>query len=361
MLPGKVRFLPNTSDDFASTLKSRIDAYFQEKGISKKANLEMVIKSVLYLTAFFVTYGLIVLGGFAPLISLVMAMFLGFLVAGIGFNVSHDAIHGAYSDKKWVNSIMGHTFSLMGANVFNWKIAHNIIHHSYTNIPEADGDLHSVKWLKFFKEKQGMGMHRYQNWYALALYSLTSLVWVFSKDYVHISRKKHLLYEKTPPPLKEYLWLFSSKAAYYFAFIFLPMIVMPGPWWYVIIGFIAMHLVAGFTLAVTFQLGHLVEGTGFHSLKDNLTVPENWNVHQLRSSANFATDKIWPTWVFGGLNFQIEHHLFPKICHVHYKNLAPIVEKTAEEYGLPYNNYDTFLSALRSHLRYLKTTGAQNI
>lgn len=286
---------------------------------------------------------------------------LGLLVAGIGFNVGHDALHGAYSSRSWVNELMGHSFTIMGANPYVWKSTHNVVHHSFTNIVEADGDLHPVKWLRFTKGLPQHPYHRFQHLYAPVLYCMTALVWVFRKDFDYIKRRRHLLYEKPPVPRKVYRELIVGKALYYLAFIGLPLLLMPMTCWQVLLGFCLMQAVAGFTLAVVFQLGHLVEGTEFHQLNSLSSGAssqlESWSVHQLKSSAIFAMRHRWNEWIYGGLNYQIEHHLFPRICHVHYRHLAPIVQKTAAEFHLPYVAYSSFGSAFASHLRYLKATG----
>jgi linoleoyl-CoA desaturase len=357
----KVRFAPPLLDDFNSVIKARVDSYFQDSNLSKNANFEMFLKSTLYLVAYFSIYSLLVFGGFSVPISVALVLILGFLTAGIGFNIGHDALHGSYSRHQWVNTLMGHTFTIMGAGVFNWKTMHNIVHHSYTNIAEADGDLHPMPWLRFSKDLPRFKRHRFQHWYAPILYCFTSVVWVFMKDYVHLRKPKHMIFQKPPTPRKEFIKLYLGKAAYYCAFLITPLVVMPMAWWQILIGFFLMHFVAGFCLAITFQLGHLVESTNFSSLSAGADTFETWSVHQLRSSANFSMKQPWASWVFGGLNYQIEHHLFPKICHVHYKRLSPIVQRTALEFDLPYNGYDTFSSAVRSHFRYLKALGRDSV
>ncbi len=354
----KVQFARNIESDFGATLKSRVDHYFESRGISRKANIEMALKTVFYLTGFFSLYAVLVFGNVSPWLALIFAMLLGAFTAGIGFNISHDALHGAYSEHRWLNNLLGHTFTLIGASPYTWNIIHNIVHHSYTNIPGADGDLYSVKALRFFKtDGTPAPYHRFQHWYAPALYALTSLVWVFSKDFVHIKRKHHYLFEKSPVPKKVLIFLYASKALYYFLFLGLPLLVSAFAWWQVLLGFLAMHFVAGFLLAMTFQLGHLVEGTSFPELTPSVPMQNAWSAHQISASANFAVTSWWASWLFGGLNLQIEHHLFPKICHVHYRHLSPIVRRTAQEFDLPYHDFGSSLAAIHSHLRYLKYCG----
>ncbi|MDB5038578.1 MAG: fatty acid desaturase [Bacteriovoracaceae bacterium] len=318
----------------------------------------MVLKTCLYLGSFAVTYTLILTQSVPAWSLLGLCFFLGLLTTGIGFNIGHDAIHGAYSEKPLWNKILGYSFVLLGADVHNWKVLHNIIHHSYTNIPEADGDLHPVPFLRFSPGTPKKKMHKYQHYYALFLYGLTSLMWVFKKDYVHIRKKQHLIYKKRPATSHQYRELVFFKVAYYFAFLILPLAVLPFAWWQILLGFFVMHLAAGFTLAIVFQLGHIVEGPEFPSIPADRLLKDIWLTHQLRTASNFATNSRVGDWLYGGLNFQIEHHLFPGICHVHYRAIAPIVRATAVEFDLPYYEQKTFFSAVKSHLRLLKSLGS---
>lgn len=126
-------------------------------------------------------------------------------------------------------------------------------------------------------------------------------------------------------------------------------------------GFLFGHMVAGMVLTVIFQLAHTVEGTA-HPLPDQQGNIENsWAVHQLCTTVNFARNNRLLSFYIGGLNFQVEHHLFPKICHVHYPKLAPIVERTAREYGIPYMENRTFMEAFMSHVRTLQRFGVASV
>ncbi len=148
----------------------------------------------------------------------------------------------------------------------------------------------------------------------------------------------------------------------YWAFIFaLPMIFSPFAWWQILLGWLVMNLVAGFILTVTFQLAHVVEGVSFPVPTDEGKVENEWMIHQLKTTANFAKNSKLVTWFVGGLNFQIEHHLFPNICHVHYKKISDIVKATAEEYGIIYNDNKTYFGAVRSHYKMLKELGVKPV
>ena len=343
--------------NFSVTLKERVDEYFRTAGISTAGDSRMVLKCAVYLGGLFATYFWILSNSLSPLGMLGASMLLGFFCAAVGINIGHDAIHRALSKQTWLNKVMSCTFTFLGADVGVWRNLHNVIHHTYTNVPQADGDLHPVQWLRFFPKEGKKWLHQFQHFYAFGLYSLTTIVWVFQKDYVHIRKKQHLIYKKPRATFSDWSALLIGKAVYYAVFIVIPLIVLNVAWWQVAIGFVALHLVSGFCLAMVFQLGHLVEGTDFPSLGKDGRVQGAWLEHQLRTSADFATQSTTANFLFGGLNFQIEHHLFPTICHVHYPQIAPIVKKTAKEFGLPYVEFKTFRQALTSHRNHLRTTG----
>ena len=87
-------------------------------------------------------------------------------------------------------------------------------------------------------------------------------------------------------------------------------------------------------MSTVFQMAHVVEGAAQPLPDEDSVVHTEWAVHQLRSTSDFGRNNVFLNWYVGGLNFQIEHHLFPNISHVHYRNIAPIVEETARELGL---------------------------
>jgi linoleoyl-CoA desaturase len=136
-----------------------------------------------------------------------------------------------------------------------------------------------------------------------------------------------------------------------------PLVLTSLLWWQVLLGIVIMHYIAGFILAIIFQPAHVIDGTEFPLPDENRTLANNWAVHQLLTTTNFGNGSRWFSWYVGGLNFQIEHHLFPNICHVHYRKIASIVQSTAHEFGLPYKSSRTFLSALAGHAKLLRDLG----
>ncbi len=354
-----ITFAP-TGHDFTATLNKRVNDYFRSHNINKYGNLEMYVKTLCMFAMYFVPYALILTGIISDVGFLVPAVVvMGFGLAGIGLSVMHDANHGAYSDKAWINSLMGYSINLVGANAFNWKIQHNVLHHSFTNVHDHDEDISPRGVLRLCPSTKWKKLHRYQFIYAWFLYGLMTVAWLGYKDFDRIVRyqRSGLAHKQKANIIREWFILIATKVGYV-GYLFVAPVAFTGlPWWQVLLGILLMHYVAGFTLAVIFQPAHVVEDTVFPLPDASNSLETNWAVHQLRTTSNFGNKSRWFTWYVGGLNFQIEHHLFPNICHVHYRNIAAIVRKTAHEFDLPYNAYSTFVNALGSHARQLKNLG----
>ena len=353
-----------THRDFSSTLNKRVNEYFKNRSVSRHANAEMVIKTICMFTAYFLPYALIISGvitGTWPMLAALLVMSLG--LAGIGLSVMHDANHGAYAKKNSINTIIGYSLNLIGANAFNWKMQHNVLHHTFTNVHEEDEDISPRGALRMTPHSDWKKMHKYQFIYAWFLYGLMTIVWLFFKDFVRIVRydKSGLAKKQNANITTEWIILIVSKLVYIGYIFVIPVLFTSLVWWQVIVGILIMHYIAGFILAIIFQPAHVIEGTEFPLPDQNNSLENNWAVHQLLTTTNFGNNSRWFSWYVGGLNFQIEHHLFPNICHVHYRKIAGIVKDTASEFGLPYKSTRTFLQALIKHGRLLKQLGARPV
>ncbi|MBL7862185.1 MAG: acyl-CoA desaturase [Cyclobacteriaceae bacterium] len=347
--------------EFTATLNRRVSDYFKEHQISRQANAEMVIKTVIMFSLYFVPYGLILGGvvtGMGWMVVLVVIMSLG--LAGIGLSVMHDANHGAYAKKKWLNNLIGYSLNMVGANAFNWKIQHNVLHHSYTNVHEEDEDISPRGVLRLTPHSEYRWFHKYQFIYAWFLYGLMTIVWMIFKDFVRVVRyyQNGLMQSNNANVVQEWAILIFTKVVYVSYIFVIPVLITPLLWWQILIGIFIMHYIAGFLLAIIFQPAHVIEGTEFPLPDDSNKLENNWAVHQLHTTTNFGNKSRWFSWYVGGLNFQIEHHLFPNICHVHYRKIAGIVQSTAQEFGLPYKTSNTFLQALAGHARLLRQLGS---
>lgn len=346
--------------DFSKELNRRVNEYFKKKGIGRHANFEMVLKTIIMFTLYFAPYALVLSGWFTSAWSFILLQFImGLGLAGIGLSVMHDANHGAYSKTRWLNQLMGHSMNLIGANKTNWKIQHNIKHHTYTNIEGHDEDI-SIKGgiIRLSPGSKKLPIHRYQYVYAWFFYGLMTISWMVIRDITQLTRyTKDGLVNKVQSVGSAWTWLVSSKLVYVTYILVIPILFSPFSWWLILIGFFIMQYVAGFILAIIFQPAHVVEGAEFPTPDEKEMLDESWSVHQLKTTCNFAPKSRLFSWYVGGLNYQIEHHLFPNICHVHYRNLSKIVRKTAEEFNIPYRSFKTFRDALRSHKNMLYSLG----
>jgi linoleoyl-CoA desaturase len=354
----------NTRRDFSATLNKRVSEYFKTNNIDRNANSEMVIKTIFMFSLYFIPYGLILAGVVTSGLALLgLVIIMGFGLAGIGLSIMHDANHGAYSKKSWVNNLIGYSLNLVGANAFNWKMQHNVLHHTYTNVHEEDEDISPRGALRFTPHSEYKSIHKYQFIYAWFLYGLMTIVWLGFKDFVRIIRYQNngLAKKHKANITVEWTILICTKL-FYIGYIFIvPLVLTSLVWWQIALGIFIMHYLAGFLLAIIFQPAHVIEGSEFPLPDDDKNLENNWAIHQLLTTTNFGNNSRWFSWYVGGLNFQIEHHLFPNVCHVHYRNISGIVKSTAHEFGLPYKSSKTFVGALAGHARLLKELGKRPV
>jgi linoleoyl-CoA desaturase len=358
-LKGKVKFVNKDKSLFFPTLRKRVDAYFTENNLSKTGNSQLLTKSIVLLLLYLVPFaGLL---AFTPGlgISLILWFVMGIGVAGVAMSVMHDANHGAFSKSKTMNYLMAHSVNLLGASAFNWKLQHNILHHTYTNVVEMDEDIDDMVFMRFSPHTNVRFYHKLQWVYAFFFYGLLTLYWVILKDFLQFFKyiRSGVNANSRAQNRNAFLKIIAFKVLYFFSILVAPTLLFGIPFWEVLLGFVLMHFVAGIILSTVFQLAHTVEGTS-HPLPCESGIIENdWAIHQLSTTANFARKSKLLSWYVGGLNFQIEHHLFPRISHVHYPAIAEIVKQTASEFNLTYIESKTFLQAVRSHLSTLHRFG----
>ncbi len=346
----------NQQKVFYNFITTRVENYFKEHNIQKTGDRSLYVKSAILITTALVVYVALLSGLFHPVLALLLCAVFGLTQAAIGFNVMHDANHGSFSQKKWVNELMALTANMMGVSSWLWKQKHNVIHHTYTNVEGVDDDIATTRLLRMCPYQKKYKIHRFQNYYCIPVYGLTSLMWTFIADFrKYFTRKiQDIRLRKMTP--REHMIFWLSKIFYVFFYIALPIYLLGFvPF---LIGFLIMHITLGITLAVVFQLAHVVEATHFvDGQSESLEIEKEWAVHQVQTTANFATGNKLISWYTGGLNFQVEHHLFPKISHVHYPAIQGIVQEACAVYDIRYNHYPSMLAALRSHLRLMKQLG----
>ncbi|BDD07019.1 fatty acid desaturase (plasmid) [Aureibacter tunicatorum] len=279
-------------------------------------------------------------------------------MAGIGMCIMHDAIHGSYSPSLLVNKIMGYSINFIGANDKVWRLQHNVLHHTYTNIEHHDDDINPPFFLRFSPHSKRYKIHEFQHYYAWIFYGLSTISWITTKDFIRYRRFYNMGLVKGRKTyfiglIKIALW----KLVYYSYTLILPIVLTPFSTGTVIIAFICMHFITGLSISLVFQSAHLTPDASFPLPDSQGNIESKFMEHQLKTTCNFAPKNPLLTWILGGLTHQIEHHLFPNISHVHYRNLASIVKQTAFEYDLPYHSCDSFLSAIKMHFAMLKKLG----
>jgi len=355
----EVKFQP-TQSDFFKTLRLEVNDYFKRKNIKSTGGFNLLAKTLII---FGVLAGIYLwLVAFSPgswWICIGLYVFMGFVMALIGFNVMHDGSHGSYSQNKVLNKIMAHSLNFLGGNSQLWSKKHNINHHTYTNVESVDDDIDLDPFLRLHDGQPRKWFHRYQHIYALFLYGTTYIFWIYFLDF-----KKYFtgrIAEDTPIPqmsFKDHVVFWMSKVVHVFVFIFIPCLMLGLA--KAITGYVIAAVVTGFIISIVFQLAHIVEGTQF-SIPENkgvvIDIQSEWAIHQVLTTVNFATDNRLVTWLLGGLNYQMIHHLFPKISHVHYPAIRPLVIAACKEYNINYIEFPRVTTAIRSHIRHLKMTG----
>ncbi len=357
----RVKFAHKETDGFYDVLKARVNEYFSTHNISKQANSAMRVKTVVMLGLYFVPF-LIMASGLAAFNLLFfygMWVLMGIGVVGIGACIMHDGNHGSYTHNKGMGRLLGGTLNLLGGYDLNWRIQHNVLHHTYTNLQGLDQDIDAGPFLRMSPDKKMLPMHKYQHLYAWLLYALMNIYWVLAKDYIMIFRyEKTGLLKNQHTTLRKALIEVTAIKLFYFAYVLvLPIFTSGVAWYHIVWGIAIMHLIAGFSLAVVFQPAHVVGTSEFPTPNEAHKIENSWAVHQVLNTADFAPDNKLVSFFIGGLNYQIEHHLFPQICHIHYPEIAKIVKRTAEEFNIPYIVNPTFRGAILEHARMLYTLG----
>ena len=344
---------------FYSTLIKEVNRHFEEKGIAKTGDGRLYAKTVIFLGL--AVYLYIQLVFFTPVwfLAIPLCMLSGLVAAGIGFNIMHDACHGSYSPKGWVNDLMGYSLNLLGSISFFWKLKHNVIHHTFTNIEGIDSDIAQSSLLRFCPAQPKRTIHRYQHLYSGVLYAFSAFVWVFVNDFDKYFNRRILLTPIKNVTWREHLIFWVTKAAYVSLYLVIPMIavgVIP-----TLIGYFIYMTTLGFVLAIVFQLAHVVEIVEFEdATKEPLEIAHEWAIHQMRTTADFATNNKMVSWFLGGLNFQIEHHLFPRVSHIHYADIQKIVQRVSSQCNVAYRSFPTMTEAIASHYRTLRALGQNN-
>lgn len=347
---------PAATRSFHVELKKRIKQYFAQTGKSETGDAVLYTKAIILLVSFISLY--IHLVFFTPAIfwAITECLLLGAVISAIGFNIMHDGGHGSFSRYKWVNEVAAFSLNVLGGSSFMWNMKHNVIHHAYTNIDGMDDDIDIQPWLRMSETQPKYVIHKYQHRYFWVLYAMLYILWIFVLDFQKYFSRKVGSVPIKKMSLTDHLVFWGFKLIYIFLFIALPIYTTGVISW--LVGFLITTLSAGFIISIVFQLAHTVEHTHFpvpHAETGKLE--DEWAIHQIKTTANFAPRNKFINWFVGGLNFQIEHHLFPKISHVHYPAISKIIKQACDEFGVEYIEYRRMRHAVASHVAFLKQLG----
>jgi linoleoyl-CoA desaturase len=349
-VPPTVKF--NSADAFIRELRRRVDDYFKQTGQNPRDCPRMYFKTATILAGFVATYILLVFVVSSWWLVIPLAILLGLGMAAIGFNIQHDAGHRAYSDKQWVNKLMAMSLDLIGGSSYLWDWKHNSIHHTYPNITGHDDDIDVGILGRLSPHQKWYWFHRLQGIYLWPLYGFLAIKWHFFDDYYTVARGKIGQHRVKRPRGWDLVVFVGGKLTFISWAFIIPMLFHP--FWSVVATYMLAAFTSGVVLSVVFQLAHCVEEASFPMPDENGRMSSDWAIHQVQTTVDFSRRNRFLSWYMGGLNFQVEHHLFHRICHIHYPALSEVVENTCKEFGIKYLNNTTFAEAVASHFRWLQ-------
>jgi len=347
----------NTHNPFFKSVKEKVDLYFKSNNLEPAGNHPLYVKGLIQVVSAASIYVVLVFFTPSTIPAILLCMLFGINLAAIGFNIMHEGGHNSFSKYNWINKISAYSLNALGANTYFWKIKHNINHHTFTNIEGLDSDIDVKPFMRLHQDQPRYWFHRFQHVYWVILYGISYIAWVYYEDFEkYFSGRIAANSEPKKLPFKEHVVFWVTKIFYTGIYIVLP-IIMVG-WLPALIGFLIVNFVCGLFISVVFQLAHMVEDTQFPlPEKETHKINYEWAIHQVTTTANFATNNRVVSWLLGGLNFQIEHHLFPRVSHIHYPKISKLVKETCKEFNVTYIEYPTLLKAFYSHLFHIRKLG----
>jgi linoleoyl-CoA desaturase len=355
-----IKFVSNDRSQFTTTLRKNVNNYFKEQELSQKGNWSLAIKICVMLSLYLVPFILILTLSMPGWMIFPLSVLMGIGMAGVGMSVMHDAAHGSSTSKKWLNKLLSNTIYMIGGSAFTWNVQHNVKHHTFTNIDGYDEDIQQKAIIRLSKQSPLKKIHRFQYIYAFFFYLLMTIA-KLGNDFKQLADYNNtgLTRQQNAKPRREFARLIALKLLYVFVCLGLPLLLSGFSWWLVVLGFFTMHFTGGGIMAIIFQMAHIAEEADQPILNTEGNIENEWAIHELLTTVNFSRNNRVLGWFVGGLNFQIEHHLFPNICHIHYRKISPIVEQTAKDFGLRYNLKTSFFDAIVSHTKMLKALGRE--
>jgi linoleoyl-CoA desaturase len=342
---------------FQKEARRRVDEYFRNTGRRQRDCPAMYVKTALILTLFAGLYTLLVFFADTWWQALPLSILLGLSVAAIGFNIEHDGGHQAYSNHAWINRLMAMTLDLVGGSSYVWHWKHSVVHHTYVNITDHDADIDVAPFGRLTPHQKRFRFYRWQQFYLWPLYGINVIKWHLYDDFRDVILGRIGSTRMPRPKRWELMGFIGGKLLLFTLALGLPLLFHSA--WIVVLFYAVTVSLAGIVVSVVFQLAHCVEEAEFPLPRENHLSMENaWAVHQVEATVNFSRRSRVQCWLLGGLNFQIEHHLFPRICHVNYPALSQLVEQTCRDFGVRYREHSSFRAGLSSHFRWLRRMGA---
>jgi linoleoyl-CoA desaturase len=319
----------------------------------------MYLKTAVILVWLAATYALLVFVVPSVWLAVPLAVALAVAITAAAFSIQHDGGHDAYSRYRWVNRLAALSLDMLGASSYLWRWKHVVFHHTYPNVDGQDADVEAGAFARLTPHQRRRWFHRWQHLYLWALYGLTASRWHLWGDFKDVILGRIGPHRIPRPRGWDLAVFFAGKATSITLLLAVPMFFHP--WWVVAAFYAGLTTVVGVVLTVVFQLAHCVGEADFpQPAAGTLRMGDSWAVHQVQTTVDFARRSRVLCWLLGGLNFQVEHHLFPRICHVHYPALSRIVESTCREFGVRYSVHESFLSGVRAHFRWLRALGRED-
>ena len=342
--------------DFQVEVRRRIDEFFHRTRRRQRDCPQMYLKTAILFACFAASYVLLVFAAQTWWQALPLAALLGLTTAAIGFNVQHDGGHYAYSNHAWVNKLMAMTLDVIGGSSYLWRWKHAVFHHTYVNITGQDTDITLGVLGRLTPHQKRFWFHRWQQFYLWPLYGLQAVAWHLEGDFREFITGRIGQHRVPRPRGWDMVIFFAGKAMFITLTFGVPLLLHPA--WVVALFYALAALVLGLVLSIVFQLAHCVEQAEFPLPRAETGRIENaWAIHQVETTVNFARRSRVAAWLLGGLNFQIEHHLFPRICHVNYPAISQLVEQACREFGVKYHEHPSFWAGVGSHFRWLRRMG----
>jgi linoleoyl-CoA desaturase len=344
------------SNEFQVKLRHRVDEYFRETGQPRRDSLQLYVKAAVILLAFVFFYTLLVFLAETWWQAVPLSILLALVATGIGFNIMHDGGHGACSRYRFVNRLMARSLDLIGGSSYLWHWKHGVLHHSYSNITGYDTDISLGRLARFTPQQPLYAYQRWQHWYIWPLYGAMAIKWHFYDDFRALLTGTIGPHRIPRPRNRDLVVLIAYKVIFFSLAFGIPLLFHPV--WVVALCYCLFAVVLGVSLSVVFQLAHCVEEAEFPALSEGVVKVDNaWAVHQVETTVDFCSGNRVVTWLLGGLNYQIEHHLFPRICHSNYPAISVLVRETCGDFGIHYNEHPSFWAGIRSHFRWLRRMG----